>query len=212
MHDHSRSPRQIFALVAVMAATVVVPEPAAGQGHGPRPVLGGAPGWTTAFGGDAWDAVEAGAGVSVLAGVRTGEWRLGVVGHRSWHDATASLTREVDLLAVSGEVRRDFRVPESGLRFYLGGRAGVAHQEFDTSLLAVVEIDLVPGTEVSAEDTGFLFGPVGGVSLPVGGPFGLEASAAYQWADVTPFILGPDDPDPGLSRALSLGLALTAEF
>lgn len=212
MNEPSRTPGRLLALVAVVAAALAVPEPAAGQGYGPRPMVGGAPGWTTAFGGDAWNAVEPGAGVSLLAGVRTGDWRFGVVAHRSWHDATESLTREVDLLAVSGEVRRDFRIPESGLRFYLGGRAGVVHQEFDTSLLAVAEIDLVPGTDVSTEDTGFLFGPVGGVSLPVGGPFGLEMSAAYQWADVTPFILGPDEPDPGLSRALSLGLALTVGF
>lgn len=212
MNQRRRFPGRLLLTAMAVAAVFVMPDPAAAQGGGLRPVLGGAPGWTTAFGGDAWDEVEAGAGVSVLAGVHTGAWRFGIVGHRSWHGATASLTREVDQLAVSGEVRRVFRPSESGVRFHLGGRLGAVHQEFDTSLLAVAEIYLLPGTEVSAEDTGFLFGPMAGASLPVGGPFVLEVSAAHQWADVTPFILGPEAPEPGLSRALSLAVALTSEF
>jgi hypothetical protein len=174
------------------------------QDRSVRPVFGAAPVWITVFGGDAWEGMDGGAGVSALAGIRMGPWRAALAGTASGHNRDTGLTREMDLLAFSAELRRNLPIHSFGAWAHVGTRVGLVHQEFDTSTLAVLEIDLVPGTEVTEEDTGVIFGPVAGVTLPVGGPLEIDVSGSYRWADVTPYILGPEAPEPGLSTALSL--------
>jgi hypothetical protein len=200
------------AAFVLVVALVGGADTAQAQDRSARAVFGISPVWATAFGGDAWEGTRGEVGLAGLAGLRLDGWRFALVASASDHDSRASLSPGVELHTVVGEVRRELRMPDAGLRVHFGGRAGLLHQEFDTSVLAVAEFSLVPGTEVSTEDTGLVFGPVAGASVPLAGAFGIEVVGAYQWADVQPLLLGPDEPEPGLSRAMTLSAVLTAGF
>lgn len=209
---HRTAKPGLHAALVGLLTVLISPAPGSAQDSESIVEIGVAPTFTTALAGDAWDGFDDSFGVSATTAVHPGRsWRLAAVGSYSSHRATSDLGTEAELLSLVGEVRRSFQLPARGLTTYVGGRGGVVHQEFDTAILAVIEVDLLPGTSVVDRDTGPLFGPVAGVRVPVAGPFTVDVGAVYYWADVSPLLVGPSE-DPGLSRAASVTLSLSAGF
>lgn len=194
----------------LLAVGLALPGDATAQEPGPRIELGAAPLFAAGFEGDAWANVQSGVGVAGVAAVRLDGWRLGLVGTRSTHSTPRLLRPEMEMLTLSAEVRRTVAVSEDGLRFQVGARAGAIRQEFTGSGDPVEGPGA--GIQVTEEDSGIIFGPVVGVGIPVAGPVGLDANVAYQWADVTPFLMSRAEPEPGYSRALQLEAAVTVGF
>lgn len=166
-----------------------------------RPEVGGMVGLMTGMGGDAFSGFADAFGLGAEAGADLGSgW--GVSGGGAWseHDRETDLGIPGDLWRFSARIRREFRLPETRLHPFLGIRGGVAAVDYDTSVLALVELDLLPGTRVNDSDAGLLIGPELGVTAPLGDRWAGELRGAYEFADVDPVIVGPDE-EPGWSHS-----------
>lgn len=170
-----------------------------------RPEVGGTVSLVTGLGGDAFSGFEAAIGLGAEVGADLGSgWRVSAGGDWSEHDRETDLRIPGDLWRFSARIRRALPIPKTRIRPFLGIRGGVTAVDYDTSVLATV--DLLPGSRVIGSNEGILVGPELGVRALLGDRWMGELRGAYEFADVDPVVVGPDE-EPGWSHSAVVSAA-----
>lgn len=191
-------------LGSAVLAVLLLAAPAAGQVRGELAAGGG----VTFRSGEALGSYVSGPHVQVEAGLGHGAgWRLAGVGRWSPMEHVSDLSAmHADLWTVAVELRRSFRVPITGVRPYLGIRAGSASVDYEDLPVAVTG-----DTFVTEEDRGALLGALVGGRLPLGRHLALDAGATLSYLDLLP-VARRSLEAPGWSRQLALTVSVVGRW